>query len=112
MDLKGEGFQSTLATRFLKQSTYLSADETYEDIHPLAFVAKVQSHNADNPTYSDILRCKDEEGKLWDANIIKEIKSLQSLGSFKFVPRPQGLNVLQSKWAFTKKQYPDRDLKK
>ena len=112
LDLKGDGFQSTPATRFLKQSTYLSADETYEDIHPLAFVAKVQSHNTDNPTYSDILRCEDEERKLWDAAMIKELKSLRDLGSFKLVPRPRGSNVLQSTWAFKKKRYPDGDLKK
>ena len=60
----------------MNQHTYLSGDETYKDIHPLAFMTKVQSHDADNPTYSDILRCEDEERKLWDAAMIKELKSL------------------------------------
>ena len=69
--LKGMDFNQHQLQDFLKQSTYLSADETYEDIHPLAFVAKVQSHNADNPTYSDILRCEDEEKKLCNATMIK-----------------------------------------
>ena len=78
----------------------------------MALVAKVQSHDTDNPTYSDILRCEDEERKLWDAAMIKELNSLRDLGSFKLVPMQRGSNVLQSTWAFKKKRYPNRDLKK
>ena len=64
LDLCGSGFQPTPATHIVNQHTYLLKDETYEDVHPLAFMAKVQSHDADNPTYSDILRCDNEERKL------------------------------------------------
>ena len=90
----------------------MTSDDTYEDIHPLAFVAKVKSHDDDNPTYTDVLRCSDDERKLWDAVVVEELKSLRDLGSFKMVPRPRGSNVLQSTWAFKKKRYPDGDLKK
>ena len=112
LDLGGSGFTSTPATHAVNQHAYLSRDGTYEDVHPLAFIAKVQSHDADNPTYSDVLRCDNEERKLWDAAMIKELKSLRDLGSFKMVPRMRGSNVLQSTWAFKKKRYPDGELKK
>ena len=72
----------------------------------------MQSHDADNPTYSDILRCEVEERTLWEAAMIKELKSLRDLGPFKLVPRQRGSNVLQSTWAFKKKRYPDGCLKK
>ena len=75
-------------------------------------MVKVQSHDADNPTYSDVLRCEDEERKLRDAAIIKKLKSLRDIGSFKMVPCQRGSNVLQSTWAFKKKRYPDGGLKK
>ena len=44
--------------------------------------------------------------------MIKKLKSLRDLGSFKMVARPRGSNILQSTWAFKKKLYPDRGLKK
>ena len=112
LDLHGEVFKSTPTMRALNQYTYLSEDGTYENVHPLAFMVKVQSHDADNPTYSDVLRCEDEEKKLWDTAMIKELKSLRDLGSFKMVPRQRGSTVLQSTWAFKKKRYPDGELKK
>ena len=64
LDLDGEGFKSTPATRALDHHRYLTSDDTYEDIHPLAFVAKVKSHDDDNPTYTDVLRCSNDERKL------------------------------------------------
>ena len=48
-----------------------------------------------------------EERKLWDVAMVKELKSLRDLGSFKMVPIPKGANVLASTWAFKKKRYPD-----
>ena len=44
--------------------------------------------------------------------MIKEIKSLRDIGSFKMVSRPHGANILQSTWSFKKKRYPDGALKK
>ena len=60
----------------------------------------------------DILRIPEEERKLWDASMVKELKSLRDLGSFKMVSRPSGANILASTWAFRKKRYPDGALKK
>ena len=51
------------------------------------------------------------ERKLWDEAVIKELKSLRDLGSFKMMPRPRGSNKLQSTWAFRKKRYPDGQIK-
>ena len=81
-------------------------------MHPLAYTTKIQAHDADNPTYSDILRCEDEERKLWEAAMITELKSLRDLGLFKMVSRPRGPNILQSTWSFRKKRYPDGQLEK
>ena len=61
-----------------------------ENIHSYAFSAKVQTHNSDTPTYKDILRLPEEERKLWDASMVKELKCLRDLGSFKMVARPRG----------------------
>ena len=44
--------------------------------------------------------------------MVKELKSLRDLRSFKMVPRPKGANVLASTWTFEKKQHPDGLLKK
>ena len=112
MDLDEQGFKSTPATRSLHHQNYLSNDETYEDMHPLGFVHKIQSHDTDNPNYYDILRCTDDERKLWEAATIKELKSLRDLGSFNMVPRPKGSNFFQSTWVFRNKRYPDGHLKK
>ena len=78
----------------------MSEDGVVGKLHPYAFSAKVQTHTADNPTYKDILRVPEEERKLWDAAMIKELKSLRDLGSFKMVSRPRGANILASTWAF------------
>ena len=75
-------------------------------------MGKVQTHNSDTPTYKDILRLPKEERKLWDASMVKELKRLKDLGSFKMVARPRGANILASTWAFRKKRYPDGLLKK
>lgn len=112
LDLNGQDFSSTPATRSLQRRSYLSIDSTYEDMHPLVYIAKIQAHDTDNPNYSDVLRCEDEERKLWEAAMITELKSLRDLGSFKMVSRPRGTNILQSTWAYRKRRYPDGQLKK
>ena len=43
--------------------------------------------------------------------MIKELKSLAKLESFGISSRPRDANMLQSKWAFRKKCYPDGTLK-
>ena len=42
------------------RTAYLTADGTLEDIHPFAFIFKVQTHEQDNPTYKDILKGSDK----------------------------------------------------
>ena len=55
LDLTTSEFKPTSATRAVDKDVYLSKDSTYENIpHPLAFTVKVQSHQSDSPTYSDI----------------------------------------------------------
>ena len=44
--------------------------------------------------------------------MVKELKSLANLGSFRFFSRPRGGNILQSTCAFKRKQYPDVSLRK
>ena len=100
------------ATRYLDRTNYLSEFGLVGEVHPYAFSAKVQTHIADSPTYKDILRLPEEERKLWDVAMIKELKSLRDLGSFKMVSRPRGANILASTWAFKKKRFPDGALKK
>ena len=48
----------------------------------------------DNPTYNDIMQLSPDEKKLWDNAMIKEMKSLGALNSFKLVSEPRGANVL------------------
>ena len=113
VDLNESSCTSSTATRYLDRTNYVTKDGTREEnVHPYAFSAKVQTHHSDTPTYKDILRLPEEERKLWDVSIVKEIKSLRDLGSFKMVPRPRGEKILASTWAFRKKIYPDGLLKK
>ena len=44
--------------------------------------------------------------------MVKELKSLGDIGSFKMIERPGGANILDSTWEFRKKRYPDGSLKK
>ena len=84
------------ATQYLDRDTYLSEDGLVGNIHPYGFSAKVQTHTADNPTYKDIIRLPEEERKLWEAAMVKELKGLRDLGSFKMVNTPRGANILAS----------------
>ena len=111
MDLNEITDHESSAMNYLDRDSYLTSDGTIEEIHPYAFSAKVQTHSTDNPTYKDILRLPEEERKLWDAAMVKELKSLRDLGSFKMVSRPRGANILASTWAFRKKRFPDGALK-
>ena len=81
-------------------------------MYPYEFSAKVQTHTADNPTYKDSIRLPEEGRNLCGAAMVKELKGLRDLGSFKMVNRPRGANTLASTWAFKKKRFPDGALKK
>ena len=84
------------AVRTLDQTSYLTQDNTTEHIHPCAYTFKIQTHKSDTPTYTDILQSTSEEHTMWDAAMIKELKSLRDIGSFNMVARPHGANILQS----------------
>ena len=75
LDLTTSKFKPTSVTCALDKDVYLSKDSTYENTpHPLVFTAKVQFHQLDSPTYSDIRRGSDNERKLWDYAMIKELQ--------------------------------------
>ena len=103
---------SSTATRYLVKNIYVTEDGTRENVYPYALSAKVQVHNSNTPTYKDILRLPEEERKLWDDFMVKELKILRDLGSLKMVARPRGANILTSTWTLRKKVYPDGLLKK
>ena len=44
--------------------------------------------------------------------MVKEMKSLDDLGSFEMIARPMGASILNSTWTFKKKSYQDELLKK
>lgn len=44
--------------------------------------------------------------------MVKVLKYLRDLRSFKTVVRPRRANILASTWTFRKKRYPDGSLKK
>ena len=112
VDLSESKCASSPATRSLEKEIFLTEDSIIENVHSYAFSAKVQTHNLDTPTYKDILRLPEEERNLWDNFMVKELKCLRDLGSFKMVSRRRGANVLASTWAFTKKRYTDELLNK
>ena len=56
VDPYGKHFLFSTASRYYTKDMFLVEDETIENIHPYAFIAKFQTHGNDNPTYTDILR--------------------------------------------------------
>lgn len=52
------GYLSSLSSTssLYTQYTYVSDNDTLEYIHHCVVIAKVQTHDLDNPTYKDILR--------------------------------------------------------
>ena len=55
---------STSSTRSYATINYTSSDDTYEDIHPCLFMAKIQANQVDTPVYGDILKRPAEEFKM------------------------------------------------
>ena len=58
------------------------------------------------------MQLRDEEINIWDAFMMKELKSIWYLVLFKMALSPSGANILASTWDFYKKIYPYGDLKK
>ena len=57
----------------------LSSNKTRDNIHHYIFTAKIQTHKDDTPTYKEILKCLDEEKKLWVVVMSKELETLRDL---------------------------------
>ena len=51
----GDATDTSPAISTIDQSTYFSADNTTENIHPCAHTFKIQTHKSDTPTYTDIM---------------------------------------------------------
>ena len=90
----------------------MSTGNKLETHHTYVFLAKVQSNKQDNPTCGDVLQSPDDERELWEVAMVKELKSLKELGSFKMVICPFGGSILASTGAFNKKLYPYEILRK
>ena len=84
-----------LASRSIDANYYESKDGTVENPRHYAFVDKNQAHILDNSIYGDVQIFVPEERKIWDEAMVKELKPLRDLGSFKMTARPRGANILQ-----------------
>ena len=112
VDTYSTNVRSTPSMRYLEGQSWTSEEDICEDWHPYSFAARLGGKDEDNPTYNDILRGSSSERALWEDAMVKELKSLGNLGSFKMIKRPSGANILDSTWAFRRKRYPDGSLKK
>ena len=57
MDLyESSSFSFFSASSYYARDTFVSENDNIEDIFPCVFIAKVQNHGVDNPTYENILR--------------------------------------------------------
>ena len=54
-------FSFSPASSYFASVTYLTEEETIEDLHPCAFILKFQTYEQDKPTYRDIIRGSEEE---------------------------------------------------
>ena len=61
IDDTGDELKSSPSSRTIDKMAHLSSDETREDIHPCAYIVKMQTHRNDTPTYKDILQSSSEE---------------------------------------------------
>ena len=92
--LKVQHFGTSPVVRNLETSSDLSRYQTIEVIYAYIFAAKLLTHNEDTLTYRDTLKCTNKEKQLWYDAMVKELKSLRKLWSFKMVTRPRGSNIL------------------
>ena len=83
----------------MNSDRYLSSDYYIGSHHSFAISAKIQSRKQDNPNYNDVIQSLEEERTPWESSMVKELKSLRELGSFKMMTRPRGSNILQYTWS-------------
>ena len=81
---------------------------TIEDWHPMLLSTMANAN--DNPSYHQAMNGPDREGYHNAMDI--EIETLVGKDSWEVVDRTDEMNVLNSKWAFKCKRYPDGSIRK
>ena len=80
--------------------------------HPLAFSARANAE--DTPCFHEAMRSPDREGFI--EAMKKEMTQLSELNAFTAVPRQKAIDegrpIIDSTWAFKRKQFPDGLMKK
>ena len=61
------------STRLHTATSYLTSDNTYEDIHPCAHTANLQASSKNNSTYGEVLQTPDHEQDEWHKVMVKEL---------------------------------------
>ena len=72
--------------------------------------ARAEASKEDNPNWKEAMLGPFKE-EFWKA-AMKEIVTLEEMGAWTVVDREEGMNVIDSIWAFKLKRYPDRVVKK
>jgi len=97
-------------------SRYFAAMDVHQDPLDLildefpTFDLVSQASAEDNPNFGQATNGPNAEG-FWDASA-RDISTLQKLRSWTQVKRTQGMNVIQSTWAYKIKRFPDRLVRK
>lgn len=79
-------------------------------VHPLFLKAKSEASKEDNPSWKQAMSGPFKE-EYWKA-AVKEIETLEEMCAWEVVDREEGMNVIDSIWAFKLKRYPDGTAKK
>jgi hypothetical protein len=67
-------------------------------VHPLFLKAKAEASKADNPNWWEAMKSPFAD-KNWRA-AVKEIETLEKMGVWDVVDHPEGVNDVDSTWAF------------
>ena len=78
--------------------------------HPLFLKAKAEASKADNPNWWEAMKSPFAD-EYWKA-AVKEIETLKKMGVWDVVDCPEGVNFIDSTWAFKLKCYLDSLIKK
>jgi len=79
-------------------------------VHPLFLKAKTAASKEDNPNWCTAINGPFKE-EYWKA-ACKEIETLVDMEAWEVVDREEGMNVIDSIWAFKLKRFPDGLIKK
>jgi hypothetical protein len=79
-------------------------------VHPLFLKAKSEASKEDNPSWKQAMNGPFKE-EFWKA-ALKEIETLESMDAWEIVDQEEGMNVIDSIWAFKLKRFPDGMVKK